>query len=318
MSKRNLFWGKGSGKLGEIVLYRAGGVQRARTYISEVKNPKSPLQMAQRVKIANVCGFFRAARPFLEKSFTNRPVRQSGFNALATRALKQSDAAISRGVADEGLSVPFNFPISSGSCPIPAPTAANIVNDEAESNAKMGLSIVGISLPASVVYPGPFTEMTHLQTAFKHLIDSYPDSWGALPKVFNFNVILSEYEDEGFKTYLRQVRVDWSSGSVVCSGDISPTKYGVYPFGGVADSAAADSTYLCVGFASEADSNGAYFAGAFISYTDANGKLIANNASMIIVEDRSDYVAQFRPNGEAYEQYLSDLGVNSPNILATR
>lgn len=37
MSKRSLFWGKGSGKLGEAVFYRAGGEQRTRTYVKTVK-----------------------------------------------------------------------------------------------------------------------------------------------------------------------------------------------------------------------------------------------------------------------------------------
>ena len=41
MSKRSLFWGKASGKLGEAVFYRAGGTQRTRTYVKNVKNPKS-------------------------------------------------------------------------------------------------------------------------------------------------------------------------------------------------------------------------------------------------------------------------------------
>lgn len=317
MSKRNLFWGKGSGKLGELVLYRAGGVQRARTYVSEIKNPKSPLQMAQRVKMANVCGFFRVARPFLEKSFTNRPVRQSGFNALAMRALRVSDAAISRSAADEGFSVPFGFPISSGSCPIPAPTTANVVKNTTLEGKPFGLNFG--SEPSEIYYPGGFTSITYARDAFQHLIDTYPDSWGSLPKVFNFNIIISEYHDDGFKTYLRQIKVDSSGDEVVCSGDISPTFYGVYPLGGIKSAeAGSNKYYLCVGWGSDSAGNGAVIAGAFISYTDANGKLVANNASMVVVEDSNNYIDQFRPNGEVYEQYLSDLGVNTPNILATR
>lgn len=316
MSKRNLFWGKGSGKLGELVLYRAGGVQRARTYVSEIKNPKSPLQMAQRVKMANVCGFFRSARPFLEKSFTNRPVRQSGFNALATRVLRQSDAAISRDLADEGFSVPFNFPISSGSCPISAPTLANVVSHGDDAAEHRGLNFGGAS--SESFYSGDLNSHDYIAPAFQHLIDNYPDTWGALPKVFHFNIIIAEYHDDGFKTYLRQIRVDWSSGRAVTSGDVSPTLYGIHPFGTVTDSSAQGKRFFCVGFSRSSDGNGAYFAGAFISYTDGNGKLVANNASMVVVHDSNNYINQFRPKGEVYEQYLSDLGVNAPNILATR
>mgnify|MGYP007050596991 CR=1 FL=1 len=43
MSKRSLFWGNASGKLGEAVFYRAGGEQRTRTWIPKIKNPKNAI-----------------------------------------------------------------------------------------------------------------------------------------------------------------------------------------------------------------------------------------------------------------------------------
>ena len=39
MSKGSLFWANASGKLGEVVQYRAGGEQRARAYVRKIKNP---------------------------------------------------------------------------------------------------------------------------------------------------------------------------------------------------------------------------------------------------------------------------------------
>lgn len=79
MAKNSLFWGKASGKLGEVVLYRSGGEQRSRTYIKDVKNPKSLAQMEQRIKMASLVGFFKSLRSVLRYSFPQRPTNQSGF-----------------------------------------------------------------------------------------------------------------------------------------------------------------------------------------------------------------------------------------------
>lgn len=59
MSKRSLFWGQASGKLGEAVYYRAGGEQRTRAYARKIKNPKTRAQALQRTKFNNMVAVFR-------------------------------------------------------------------------------------------------------------------------------------------------------------------------------------------------------------------------------------------------------------------
>ena len=59
MSKRSLFWGQASGKLGEAVYYRAGGEQRTRSYVAKIKNPKTRAQALQRTKFNNMVAVFR-------------------------------------------------------------------------------------------------------------------------------------------------------------------------------------------------------------------------------------------------------------------
>lgn len=81
MSKRSLFWGNGSGKLGEAVFYRAGGEQRTRTYIKTVKNPKSYQQALQRTKFNNMVGTYKAISTAIQSFFTDRQSNQSPFNA---------------------------------------------------------------------------------------------------------------------------------------------------------------------------------------------------------------------------------------------
>ena len=82
MSKRSLFWGNGSGKLGEAVYYRAGGEQRTRAYVKNVKNPKSYLQAVQRTKFNNLVGCYKAISTAVKSFYTNKNANQSPFNAF--------------------------------------------------------------------------------------------------------------------------------------------------------------------------------------------------------------------------------------------
>lgn len=82
MSKRSLFWGKASGKLGEAVFYRAGGTQRTRTYVKNVKNPKSYQQALQRTKFNNLVGCFKGISTAVKSFYTKRASNQSPFNAF--------------------------------------------------------------------------------------------------------------------------------------------------------------------------------------------------------------------------------------------
>lgn len=82
MSKRSLFWGNGSGKLGEAVYYRAGGEQRTRAYVKNVKNPKSYQQALQRTKFNNLVGCFKGISTAVKTFYTNRASNQTPFNAF--------------------------------------------------------------------------------------------------------------------------------------------------------------------------------------------------------------------------------------------
>ena len=82
MSKRSLFWGHGSGKLGEAVYYRAGGEQRTRAYTKIVKNPKTYSQAVQRTKFNNLVGCYKAISTAVKSFYTNKNANQSPFNAF--------------------------------------------------------------------------------------------------------------------------------------------------------------------------------------------------------------------------------------------
>lgn len=86
MSKSNMLLGLARGKVGDLVFYRDGGEQRTRTRVIP-KNPRTPAQMEQRSKIANVSALYRVLAPIVADSFTNRPSNQSGYNAFASVAI---------------------------------------------------------------------------------------------------------------------------------------------------------------------------------------------------------------------------------------
>lgn len=69
MSKRSLFWGNASGKLGEAVFYRAGGEQRTRTWIPKIKNPKTLSQVENRLSLLNLVTTYKEWKDIISKAF---------------------------------------------------------------------------------------------------------------------------------------------------------------------------------------------------------------------------------------------------------
>lgn len=90
MSKRSLFWGHGSGKLGEAVFYRAGGEQRTRAYTSIVKNPRTYAQALQRTKLNNMVGAFKDLKVVVESYIKPTKSSQSPFNAFFAENWKRN------------------------------------------------------------------------------------------------------------------------------------------------------------------------------------------------------------------------------------
>lgn len=90
MSKRSLFWGHGSGKLGEAVFYRAGGEQRTRAYTAIVKNPRTYAQALQRTKLNNMVGAFKDLKKVVESYIKPAKASQSPFNAFFAENWKRN------------------------------------------------------------------------------------------------------------------------------------------------------------------------------------------------------------------------------------
>ena len=115
MSKRSLFWGNGSGKLGEAVYYRAGGEQRTRTYIKTVKNPKSYEQALQRTKFNNLVGVYKGLALAVKSFYTKREANQSPFNAFFKRNWPLNLWVADKELTSKGEGVADGFYVAVGS-----------------------------------------------------------------------------------------------------------------------------------------------------------------------------------------------------------
>lgn len=72
MAKDNLFLGFGRGKVGDLVMYRAGGTQITRARNRSPKNPQTPLQLLQRVCMKTCAGAYSMLQDITNHSFQGR------------------------------------------------------------------------------------------------------------------------------------------------------------------------------------------------------------------------------------------------------
>lgn len=115
MSKRSLFWGQASGKLGESVYYRAGGEQRTRTYVAKIKNPKTRAQALQRTKFNNMVAVFRGTSVFVKSLFKSEKSSQSPFNAFVKRNFPLCLTVADKEMVEFGEGGAENFVFANGS-----------------------------------------------------------------------------------------------------------------------------------------------------------------------------------------------------------
>ena len=147
MSKRSLFWGQASGKLGEAVYYRAGGEQRTRTYVAKIKNPKSRAQALQRTKFNNMVAVFRGTSVFVKSLFKPEKSSQSPFNAFVKRNFPLCLTVADKEMVEFGEGGAENFVFANGSInfnTVPSTIAFKpLGNEENTLGYYWGLAITG-------------------------------------------------------------------------------------------------------------------------------------------------------------------------------
>lgn len=113
MTKRSMLLSLASGKLGDMVFYRAGGEQRTRTRVIP-KNPKTIAQMNQRLRMLNPSSIYRSLGSLLSASFVDRKSNQSSANKFMSDAISTLPYYITKAMKDELLCVPFGAKLSAG------------------------------------------------------------------------------------------------------------------------------------------------------------------------------------------------------------
>lgn len=91
MSKGNLFLGFGRGKVGDVVFYRQDGEQIARARNRSPRNPRTAIQLVQRVIMKTVSQAYSILQPICDHSFEGLPVgtaNQSRFVRLNTADMR--------------------------------------------------------------------------------------------------------------------------------------------------------------------------------------------------------------------------------------
>lgn len=96
------------------MLYTQGGRTLQRELAPEVKNPKTPAQMGQRVKWANLVAFYRANASWMPKAFENKKATQSDYNKFMSLNAANSRIYLTKEQARQGACVVDSYRMSDG------------------------------------------------------------------------------------------------------------------------------------------------------------------------------------------------------------
>lgn len=285
MAKGSQFWGSASGKLGEQVLYRAGGEQRARAYVKNIKNPKTIAQMRNRIVMGNLVAVFDALRPIIRNSFTNRATNQSGWNAFVKANKHAETPIIDPTFNGTGISVPYDMQISKG----------NILVPSVQRVMSGSLPVWGIPF----AFPTSEAEYEGMGPLSK---SNYLDMLGVLglPSETKMTIVYAVFGDEGFE--IKTATADADNLSQFASIGVNISIESITP-----------NLFLQL----SSDNPEKMFAVMF-SYTDANGKLQVSTSRITLVSTNMQYVEDYLPGGEIYERVLEKAVATTADVLATK
>lgn len=329
MSKGSLFWANASGKLGESVYYRAGGEQRNRTYVKNIKNPKSEKQVAQRFKILNLMSVFHGITSVLKVSFPDKASKRSGWNEFVSVNAGRSMAIIGPYMLANRLCVPNGLILSNGTINVNTTLAAMKIGPNGDSVSASGLEMSNALIPVDLTpYGGPnfstATPDTLIEGAqVQQAIPAIMAYWG-LPTAVKLTAVLAYYVDEGFKLAVCRAASVNTLGLPIAGGQAIPTpELGSNPVKCFA-LRKLNNNYMCLVPVYSLDANfntGTFMASIIISYTDGATSKLAVSRSVMIYEPSKpeENVASqwYAPSGEMYKEIIQNYASSTSNILAT-
>lgn len=120
MSKGNLLFGQGRGKIGDLVLTRVAGEQVARSRNRNPKNPRTTKQMVQRAAMATLVEFFkRGNRNLFKFAFESKKPGESDYNAFVRANINRVPVQSKKTLRENGF-VGGEYIMTEGSLPQPA------------------------------------------------------------------------------------------------------------------------------------------------------------------------------------------------------
>lgn len=106
------------GKLGGNVYYMNKGQNISRELAPEVSNPRTPAQMRQRLKWANIVNVYKANKDWMGRlSFENKPEHWSYYNAFMSANIGKSPVYLTKPVAESGGGLLAPYLMTDGSLP---------------------------------------------------------------------------------------------------------------------------------------------------------------------------------------------------------
>ena len=215
MSKGSLFFGKATGKLGQIVLSNVKGQQIARAWQPKVANPRTSVQQMQRAKFANAVKFYKRATQNLFKfAFEDKRKTESDYNAFMRHNVELSEIFNRKSYDNMNYPALSEWVISVGSL------------GELTSSAYDSRTISDASSLSSPIknpdleykFPEGITEST---ATVGHISDYFKHDFGALDGDFvtfvGINTNLKEISDEpssGPFWSITQIKIDSSNSDL--------------------------------------------------------------------------------------------------------
>lgn len=336
MSKRSLFWGQASGKLGEAVYYRAGGEQRTRAYTATVKNPKSRNQAIQRTKMNNLVAVFKGAKSFVNSFMVPSKSGRSPFNEFVSENIRRANYLASNDMVRFECGGANGYVFANGK--LGELLTGSVIQSQATIMAAEPKFTIGFPVAAADVQlddtpewlttiltsEGKFGFVTGKQ--FYQLLVGVNNPL-MLPSEFNLSWVVDLIAQEGIGRYVYTVKcsatstdvircVDWpygaerpmqnfarwSGGEFDGEGTSYPTEVtGVTGFAVPGDLLAESSDLVDVGGC------------AAISYKDASGVQISR-AVMVYGQELGTEALKYALNGEYAEDIISGYEIKSDKL----
>lgn len=292
MAKGSQFWGNASGKLGEQVLYRAGGEQRARTYVKNIKNPRTEAQAVNRLSMRNFATAFRAMNDIIRISFPLRPAKESGFNAFVKANKTAQSAAIGVYGAQEGCFVPLGLVISKGNLGSPKGDWSEDMEGVTDSFSFTRFNTTGMTLEEINAIAAPLGIVVEDLDSLDTIRNDKPTAaqLGAFLALIGYKsdavvtCVQADYADEGFQRVPANVEISISFNNPYIQCAIHFVD---------ADESTMDSHYMAIMVSQKVD-----------------GKLDVTTSRFVSCYKETPLASQFVRGGDVYDDILNDYVKN--------